>query len=90
MERPGSATPKVEVEIRRYEDGPDCDVVVTTRRRRLVMSCPNYDEALRWALLECKVYKLPAVVGHLPTAPREAPEPVTGAYRSIVELQKVG
>lgn len=90
MGRPDAATPKVEVEIRRYEDGPDCDVVVTTRRRRLVMSCPTYDEALRWALLECKVYKLPAVIGQLPLAPRQSPEPVAGSFRAVVELQKVG
>ena len=86
----GSAAQKVEVEIRRYEDGPDCDVVVTTRRRRLVMSCPTYDEALRWALLECKVYKLPAVIGQLPPAPRESPEPIAGGFRAVAELQKVG
>jgi hypothetical protein len=86
----GSAAQKVEVEIRRYEDGPDCDVVVTTRRRRLVMSCPTYDEALRWALLECKVYKLPAVIGQSLAVPRQAPEPMPGAFRAVVEFQKVG
>lgn len=81
---------KVEVEIRRYDDGPDCDVVVTTPRRRLVMSCPTYDEALRWALLECKVYKLPAVVGQSAAGPRRPPQAVLNAYRTIAELQKVG
>lgn len=70
----GAATSrKVEVEIRRYTDGPDCDVVVTTRRRRLVMSCPNYELALRWALLECKVYKIPPVLGQAKPTPRRSP-----------------
>jgi hypothetical protein len=90
MDTLGSQPQKVEVEIRRYDDGPDCDVVVTTRRRTLVLSCPNYDEALRWALLECKVYKLPAVVGQPPIGPRKPTPKMPGAYRSIAELQKVG
>ena len=90
MHSQGAAALRVEVEIRRYEDGPDCDVVVTTRRRCLVMSCPTYDEALRWALLECKVYKLPAVIGQLQAAPRRTPEPVPGAFRAVAEFQKVG
>lgn len=65
-----AASRKVEVEIRRYTDGPDCDVVVTTKRRRLVMSCPTYELALRWALLECKVYKIPAMLGQPKAGPR--------------------
>jgi hypothetical protein len=87
MRSVGGATPKVEVEIRRYDDGPDCDVVVTARGRRLVMNCPNYDDALRWALLECKVYKLPPIVNQGETA---APPRAFAAWRSISTLQKVG
>ena len=71
-----AASRNVEVEIRRYTDGPDCDVVVTTRRRRLVMSCPTYELALRWALLECKVYKIPPVLGQSKLAPRRAVPPI--------------
>ena len=67
-----AASRKVEVEVRRYTDGPDCDVIVTTKRRRLVMSCPTYELALRWALLECKVYKIPAVLGQPRFEPRRA------------------
>lgn len=67
-----AASRKVEVEVRRYTDGPDCDVIVTTKRRRLVMSCPTYELALRWALLECKVYKIPPVLGQPMSGPRRA------------------
>ncbi len=71
-----AAARKVEVEIRRYTDGPDCDVVVTTQRRRLVMNCPTYELAMRWALLECKVYKIPPVLGQPIAGPRRG-EPQT-------------
>lgn len=77
-----AASRKVEVEIRRYTDGPDCDVVVTTRRRRLVMSCPTYELALRWALLECKVYRIPPVLGQ--------PKPATRTAAARTQIQQVG
>lgn len=34
----------------------ECDVVVTSRTRELVLSCPDYDCAVRWARMECKSY----------------------------------
>lgn len=73
---------KVEVEIRRYTDGPDCDVVVTTQRRRLVMNCPTYELALRWALLECKVYKIPPLSGQSPAVPRRG-QPQTYIQQAV-------
>lgn len=70
-----AASREVEVEIRRYTDGPDCDVVVTTKRRRLVMSCPSYELALRWALLQCKVYKVRPGFGQSNAAARSTSLP---------------
>ena len=65
-----------EVEMRAYPAGPACGVVVTTQRRRLVMNCPTYELAMRWALLECKVYKIPPVLGQPIAGPRRG-EPQT-------------
>lgn len=48
--------PPAVVEIRRYDDGPDCDVVVTIGERQMVLPCPSYNAARRWAQIECKTY----------------------------------
>ena len=48
----------VDVQIRRYQGVLECDVVLVARGRELVVTCPDYDRALRWALMECKSYKI--------------------------------
>jgi hypothetical protein len=47
-----------EVSIRRYGSAPDCDVVVKTRGQEMVLRCRNYQQALKWARMECKTYKV--------------------------------
>ena len=61
---PALPRPSAEVHIRRYHDMPDCDVVVSVRGQRLIVTCPNYDQAVSWAKVECKSYRIPPVVGH--------------------------
>lgn len=53
---PARARHDATVRIRRYADSPECDVVVTMRGRELVLACPDYERAVRWAHLECKSY----------------------------------
>jgi hypothetical protein len=48
-----------EVTIRRYPDSPICDVVVVVRGQEMVLRCRNYRQAVQWARLECKSYKIP-------------------------------
>ena len=48
-----------QVTIRRYLDSPICDVVVVVRGREMVLRCPTYFQAVKWARLECKSYKIP-------------------------------
>src|SRR5579862_4613036 len=48
-----------QVFIRRHTASPTCDVVVSVRGQELVLRCPNYSQALKWARLECKSYKIP-------------------------------
>jgi hypothetical protein len=48
-----------EVTIRRYPASPIWDVVVVVRGQEIVLRCPNYSQALKWARLERKSYKIP-------------------------------
>jgi hypothetical protein len=51
-----NGTPSIEVLIRRYSHVPICDVIVTSRRRQVLIRCDDYDAAVRWAQIECKSY----------------------------------
>jgi hypothetical protein len=51
-----------EVTIRSYPASLICDVVVVVRGQEMVLRCPNYSQALKWARLECKSYKIPEPV----------------------------
>jgi hypothetical protein len=48
-----------EVTIRSYPDSPICDVVVVVRGQEMVLRCRDYRQAMRWAHLERKSYKIP-------------------------------
>jgi hypothetical protein len=48
-----------EVSIRSYQDSPICDVVVVVRGQEMVLRCRDYRQAMRWARLERKTYKIP-------------------------------
>jgi hypothetical protein len=45
------------VTIRRHLASQICDVVV--RGQEMVIRCPSYPNALKWARLECNSYKIP-------------------------------
>jgi hypothetical protein len=47
------------VTIRRYPASPICDVVVVVRGQEMVLRCPIYFQAVKWARMECKSYKIP-------------------------------
>ena len=48
-----------QVFVRRYTASEICGVVVLVRSQEMVLRCPNYSQALKWARLECKSYKIP-------------------------------
>jgi hypothetical protein len=48
-----------EVKVRRYSDLALCDVVVLIRGQEMILSCPDYSQAVKWARVECKTYGLP-------------------------------
>ena len=47
-----------EICIRRYNGAPECDVIVVLRGRELSLRCRDYDQAVKWARIECKAYKV--------------------------------
>jgi hypothetical protein len=58
----GNMTEKLappQVFIRHDPASPICDVVVLVRGQEMVLRCPNYSQALKWARLESKSYKIP-------------------------------
>jgi hypothetical protein len=50
------------VTIRHYAASRICDVVVVVRGQEMVIRCPSYTHALKWARLECKSYDIPEPV----------------------------
>ena len=48
-----------EVSIRRFSNSSECDVVVAIRDREMVVRLPDYSEAVKWAQMEAKSYKIP-------------------------------
>jgi hypothetical protein len=48
-----------EVTIRSYPDSTICDVVVVVRGQEMFLRCRDYRQAIRWARLERKTYKIP-------------------------------
>jgi hypothetical protein len=47
-----------EVWVRRYDAVPECDVVVAVRGREMSLRCRDYNDAVKWARIECKSYKV--------------------------------
>jgi hypothetical protein len=47
-----------EVRVRRYGDIPECDVVVAVRGQEISIRCRDYNQAVQWARIECKSYKI--------------------------------
>ena len=48
-----------EVRVQRDSNSPEYNVIVTYRGREMSLRCRDYDQAMKWARIECKVYKLP-------------------------------
>jgi hypothetical protein len=43
-----------EVWVRRYNGVHECDVVVAVRGQEMSLRCRDYNEAVKWARIECK------------------------------------
>jgi hypothetical protein len=47
-----------EVRVRRYGDISECDVVVAFHGQEMSIRCRDYHQAVKWARIECKSYKI--------------------------------
>ena len=47
-----------QVFVRRYTASEVCDVVVLVRSQEMILRCPDYSQAVKWARLECKSYNI--------------------------------
>ena len=53
-------TQVVEVKIRRYGDRRQCDVFVDVHGKEMILKCPDFAQAVKWARVECKTYQIEA------------------------------
>jgi hypothetical protein len=53
-----STEPYAQVMVRQYSDSPECDVVVIVHEQKMVLKCRDYNQAVNWARIECKSYKI--------------------------------
>jgi len=65
-----------QVFVRRHEASEICDVVVLVRSQEMVLRCPDYSQALKWARIECKSYNISEPVIKPPGEPDEDEVPL--------------
>jgi hypothetical protein len=53
-----TSTHSAEIRVRRYDGVPECDVIVFLREQEMTIRCRDYDQAVKWARIECKSYKV--------------------------------
>lgn len=47
-----------EVRVRRYNGARECDVVIHFRGKEIIIRCRDYEQAAKWARIECKSYRV--------------------------------
>ena len=78
------------VTIRRYATSRVCDVVVSVRGQEMVIRCPNYSDALKWARLECKSYKIPEPITYFPDDEEPGDLPLFLRPDTLGEMRALG
>ena len=63
-----------QVRIRCYRDVLECEVVVAVRGKEMILKCPDYEQAVKWARIECRSYGIASI-----TAEHDQPGSRTGA-----------
>jgi len=58
----GEPEHREKVWIRRYSDCLHCDVIVALHGREMVVQLADYGQAVKWAQMEARSYKIPARV----------------------------
>ena len=78
------------VTIRRYAASRVCDVVVVVRGQEMVIRCPNTSDALKWARLECKSYKIPEPITDFPDGEKPGDVPLFLRPDTLREMRALG
>jgi hypothetical protein len=47
-----------EVRVQRYSGASECDVIVIYRDQEMSIRCRDYKQAVQWAKIECRTYKV--------------------------------
>ena len=50
-----------EVRMRRYNQTPEWEVIVVRRGTEIRYKCRDYDQAMKWARVECRSYRSPKI-----------------------------
>jgi hypothetical protein len=56
-----NADSRSEISIHRYRNRSACDVIVAIGDREMVVRLPDYGQAIKWAQMEARSYKLSAM-----------------------------
>jgi hypothetical protein len=76
-----------QVFIRRHTASQTCDVVVSVRGQEITLRCPNYSQAVKWARLERRSYKISGPETEPPISESEIEiEPLLGELDRDEEL----
>jgi hypothetical protein len=46
-----------EVRMRRFSHTPECEIIVLRRGSKIRYKCRDYDQAMKWAQVECRSYR---------------------------------
>jgi hypothetical protein len=46
-----------EVRLRGYSHTPECEVIIQRRGAEIRYKCRDYDQAMKWARIECRSYR---------------------------------
>jgi hypothetical protein len=46
-----------EVRMRRYSHTGECEVIILRRGAEIRYKCKDYDQAMKWARVECRSYR---------------------------------
>ena len=72
-----------EVKIRRYGDRRQCDVFVDVHGKEMILKCPDFAQAVKWARLECKSYQIESGFSVELIGEHSIPSPEGGKRRTI-------
>lgn len=78
-----------EVWMRRYDDTPEWEVVVVRRGAESRYKCRDYDQAMKWARVECKSYRTKIMVERADPSEGARPGNWAQSVRRLVSFDRL-